>query len=493
MPPRPGIVNKTISTISISLCCALISCCAAATAAVRLPALIGDHMVLQRGRPVPIWGWAEKGEEVTVSIAGQTLATKAGDDGRWKVVLAKLDVGQPLEMTVKGSFGTVIPLKNILVGEVWVCSGQSNMEMAVSKCNNGQEEVAAANCPQIHLFMVPNVEADEPIADVASAWTPCTPQSITANGRGGFSAVAYFFGRQLQKELNVPVGLIDTTWSGTAAERWTSQKALKANPLLKSLAGVGNNSLIYNGMIAPLMPYAIRGAIWYQGEANVNRAFQYRTLLPAMIANWRADWGQGDFPFGFVQIAPFSYHDAGGVDPACGAELWEAQAMTLKSAPNTGMAVTVDIADVEKIHPKNKDLSGIHPMNKQEVGRRLALWAFAKVYGRELVYSGPIYKSMAVEGNNVRLQFDHVGGGLIASDGKPLSDFIIAGADQKFVPAVAKIDGCSIVVHSDQVAQPAAVRYAWHDDATPNLANKERLPASPFRTDSWKGVTEGRK
>ena len=216
-------------------------------------------------------------------------------------------------------------------------------------------------------------------------------------------------------------------------------------------------------MIAPLIPYAIRGAIWYQGESNVGRAYQYRTLFPAMIANWRADWGQGDFPFGFVQIAPFRY-EAGQISPACCAELWEAQLMTLKSAPNTGMAVTMDIGDVKDIHPKNK----------QEVGRRLALWALAKVYGRDIVYSGPIYKSMAVEGNKIRLQFDHVGGGLIASDGKPLTDFTIAGADQKFVPAVAEIDGNSIVVHSDQVAQPVAVRFAWRDDATPNSGQQGR-------------------
>ena len=230
-------------------------------------------------------------------------------------------------------------------------------------------------------------------------------------------------------------------------------------------------------MIAPLIPYAIRGAIWYQGESNIGRAYQYRTLFPAMIANWRADWGQGDFPFGFVQLAPYPLWTS---NPACCAELREAQLMTLKSMPNTGMAVTMDIGNVKDIHPKNK----------QDVGRRLALWALAKVYGRELVYSGPIYKSMAVEGDKIRLQFDHVGGGLTASDGKPLVEFTIAGADQKFVPAVAQIDGNAIVVHSDQVAQPAAVRYAWRDEATPNLANKEGLPASPFRTDAWKGVTE---
>jgi sialate O-acetylesterase len=292
----------------------------------------------------------------------------------------------------------------------------------------------------------------------------------------------------LHKELNVPIGLIDTSVGGTPAEFWTSRKALEANPVLKPMAQ-GEASCLYNGMIAPLIPYAIRGAIWYQGEANVGAAFKYRTLFPAMIADWRAEWGQGDFPFGFVQIAPFGYQ-VWGMNPTACAELWEAQRMTLDASPNTGMAVTVDIADVNLIHPKDNNFEGIHPKNKQDVGKRLALWALAKVYGRDIVYSGPIYKSMAIENGKIRLQFDHLGGGLIANDGKPLSDFTIAGEDKKFVPAAAAIDGDSIVVHSDQVAKPVAVRYAWREDATPNLANKAGLPASPFRTDSWKGVTE---
>jgi sialate O-acetylesterase len=473
------------SIVRIAVCCLVVASWAAvAAAAVKLPAVIGDNMVLQRDRPVPIWGWADKGEDVTVTIAHQTLTTKAGDDGRWKVVLAKLETGQPLEMTVKGSSGAAVTLKNILVGEVWVCSGQSNMEMGVSGCRNAQQEIAAAEYPNIRLFTVAKAKAAEPQADCAGDWKGCSPATVP-----NFSAAAYFFGRHLNKELNVPIGLIHTSWGGTPAQSWTSRKALEAKPALKPLAQ-GESSYLYNAMIAPLIPYAIRGAIWYQGEANVGAAYQYRTLFPAMIADWRANWGQGDFPFGFVQIAPFSYADAWGSNPACCAELWEAQLMTLKSVPNTGMVVTVDISDVEYIHPKNNDYRGIHPTNKQDVGRRLALWALAKTYGRDLVYSGPIYKSMTIDGNKVRLQFDHVGGGLIAADNKPLTDFIIAGADQKFVPAEARIEGNSIVVQSDQVAQPVAVRFAWHEDATPNFANKEGLPASPFRTDTWKGVTE---
>ncbi len=423
-------------------CCALLaSWSALATAAVRLPAVIGDNMVLQRGQPVPIWGWAGKGEEVTVAVAGQSLATKADDQGYWKVVLAKLDVGQPLEMTVNDSSGSRLVLKNILVGEVWVCSGQSNMELPQCACKNAQAEAAAAQYPKIHLFTVMKTNAPQPQIDCIGKWVECSPATV-----GGFSAAAYYFGRDLFQKLGVPVGLIHTSWGGTPAQFWTSNRVLEANPALRPLVPGGSG--LYNGMIAPLIPYAIRGAIWYQGESNIGGAFQYRTLFPAMIANWRADWGQGDFPFGFVQIAPFFY---GGQDPALCAELREAQLLTLKASPNTGMAVTMDIGEVKDIHPKNK----------QDVGKRLALWALAKVYGQTLVYSGPIYKSMAVEGRKIRLQFDHVGGGLISSDGKPLVEFTIAGGDQKFVPATAEIDGCSIVVHSDQIAEPVAVRYAW--------------------------------
>jgi sialate O-acetylesterase len=450
-----------------------------APAAVKLPAVIGDNMVLQRGQPVPIWGWADKGEEVTVALAGQTLTTKADDDGHWKVIVAKLDVGQPLEMTVKGSSGNTITVNNVLVGEVWVCSGQSNMHWTFNAGHgvmNNDAEVAAAKYPGIRMFTVAKGGAAKPAADVGGTWLPITPENLAVGGGNGASALAYLFGKELHKTLGVPVGLINTSVGGTPAEFWTSRKALEANPALKPLAN-GQSSNLYNGMIAPLIPYAIRGAIWYQGESNVPAAHQYRTLFPAMIANWRVDWGQGDFPFGFVQLAPFRY---GGQDPANCAELWEAQVMTLKSVPNTGMAVTMDIGDVKDIHPRNK----------QEVGRRLALWALAKVYGRELAYSGPIYKSMAIDGSKIRLQFDYAGGGLIASDGKPLRDFTIAGADQKFLSAVAEIDNGSIVVHSEQVAEPVAVRYAWRDDATPNLANKEGLPASSFRTDAWPGVTK---
>jgi sialate O-acetylesterase len=347
----------------------------------------------------------------------------------------------------------------------------------------------------------------------------------------GFSAAAYFFGRCLHRELNVPVGMINTSWGGTPAEAWTSLDAQQGNAVLeptlarwkerisrfdpeaeqkeydKKLAvwkeaaakakaegakpprrprapgdprqSPHRPASLYNGMISPLLPFAMRGAIWYQGESNAGRAEQYLTLFPAMIRNWRDKWGQGDFPFLFVQLAPFRY---GAADPRNCAELRETQRLTLDLVPNTGMAVTTDIGNVKDIHPKNK----------QDVGKRLALWALAKTYGEDLVYSGPLYDSMAVEGKKVRIKFKHTGGGLVAKDG-PLTHFTIAGKDGEFVPAVATIDGETVVVSSDQVAKPVAVRFGWRDDAEPNLFNKEDLPASPFRTDDFEMVTAGNR
>ena len=506
----------------------------AAVAEVKLPAVLGDNMVLQQGRPVPIWGWAEPGEMVAVTVPGQSVISKADKDGQWQVKLAKLDEDKPIEINVTGSSGSKVTLKNILVGEVWVCSGQSNMQWPVSRADHAQQEIAAATYPAIRLFSVTRKTADKPRDDCTGAWSECSPQSVA-----DFSAVGYYFGRHLHEELKVPIGLINTSWGGTPAETWAARQALEAEPSLKPLldrwdqqvAGFDPDAAsadykrrleswqqaaakakqegkqpppkpqppadpglsphrpanLYNGMIAPLVPFALRGAIWYQGESNVPRAYQYRTLFPLMIRNWRAAWGQGEFPFGFVQLAPFNYHERWKswnpeITPAWCAELWEAQSLTLNNVPHTGMAVTVDIGNTEDIHPTNK----------QEVGRRLGLWALAKVYQRALVYSGPIYKSMQIEGDKIRLQFDHTGGGLSTRDGKPPSHFTIAGPDKQFHPATAEIDGQTILVHSDQVSKPIAVRFAWHDTAEPNLSNKEALPASPFRTDQFPCQTEAR-
>jgi len=448
------------------------ACCASvATAEIKLPAVIGDNMVLQRDVPLPVWGWAEPAEMVSVTFDNQSITAKTGKDGRWSVTLKEAKVGPPREIAIRGSKSEALTLKNVLVGEVWVCSGQSNMEWPMTRTMNSAEEIAAAKFPNIRLFNVKRLKAAEPQDNCEGQWQQCAPETVA-----GFSAVGFLFGRHLHYELDVPVGLIESAWGGTPAELWTRREVLESDPALKDLAPHGSS--LYNGMIAPLIPYAIRGAIWYQGESNCSRAYQYRTLFPAMIKNWRDDWKQGDFPFGFVQLAPFRY---GRLDPACCAELWEAQLLTLKNSPNTGMAVTTDIGNV----------GNIHPPNKQDVGRRLGLWARGTVYGeKDLVYSGPIYKSMNVEGEKIRLEFDHVGGGLAASDEKPLKDFTIAGEDERFVPATATIDGETIVVRADAVKNPVAVRFGWYDTAMPNLVNKEGLPASPFRTDTFKGVTQ---
>ncbi len=508
----------------ISLLCVLFAVALLAVgpawADVRLPHVIADHMVLQCEMPVAIWGWAAPGEEVTVAIAGKTAKATAGPDGKWMAKLPALEAGGPHEMTVAGK--NKLQVKDILVGEVWVCSGQSNMEMGMGSIQNAKQELAAGNQPKIRLFQVPHITSGLPEQDFNVPWQHCTPQTLAAGNYGGFSATGYFFGRMLQKELGVPIGLIDTSWGGTRIEPWTppvgfasveklkgianaikqhdtnyknalaktaqeiqawlpqAEKALAAGERLPGPPSCPRHALnhhqqptgLYNGMVHPLVPFTIRGALWYQGESNRGDAMLYFEKMKALIQGWRKVWGQGEFPFYYVQLAPFQYKG----DPLALPMMWEAQTAAL-SIPNTGMAVTVDI-----VH----DLKDIHPINKQDVGKRLARWALAKTYGKkDLVYSGPLYKSMAVEGNKIRVRFDHVGGGLIAAGDKPLSCFQIAGADKKFVPAQAKKDGNSVLVWSDEVAQPVAVRFAWDQVAQPNLKNKEGLPASPFRTDRW--------
>ena len=455
----------------------------AARADVRLPAVFSDRMVIQRELPVKVWGWADAGEKVTVTLAGRTATATAGDDGTWAVTLEPVAATGPIELTIAGN--NTIALSDILVGEVWVCSGQSNMQWSVARSDNAQEEIAAAKYPNIRLFTVKRTIAKDPQDDCQGAWSECNPQTVP-----GFSAVGYFFGRELHKELDVPVGLINSSWGGTRAEAWTSGAGLADEPIFEPIlqrsATFNPNtphqaSVLFNGMIRPIVPLGIRGAIWYQGESNAGRAWQYKKLFPAMITDWRRAWGQGDFPFLFVQLAPYRY---GNANPANCAELWEAQRQTL-ALPNTGMAVTTDVGNVRDIHPKNK----------QDVGRRLALWALATTFGKEIVYSGPLYDSMSVEGNTIRLRFKHVGGGLVARGG-PLTHFTIAatpedGAEPKFVPATATVDGETIVVTAEGVAKPAAVRFGWRDDAEPNLFNAEGLPASPFRTDDFPMVTQG--
>lgn len=456
-----------------------------ADADVRLPALIGNNMVLQQGIEARIWGTAEPGERVMVRLANQNKTTTASSKGAWQVRLDALKTGGPFEMTVSGK--NTITLRNVMVGEVWVCSGQSNMWWPVYLSANPQQEITEARYPDIRLFTVPFSVAIDPQRDVNGKWAECSLQTV-----GGFSAVAYYFGRQLHGALGVPVGLIHSSVGGTPAEAWTSLPALTHDPDFQQILvrwsrtpvkpGSIAPSSLYNAMIAPLTFYGIRGAIWYQGESNAGRAYQYRKLFPAMIRDWREAWRQGDFPFLFVQLANLGQRQKDAGAPSEWAELREAQLMAL-SVPNTAMAVVSDIGDALDIHPKNK----------QEVGWRLTQAALGTVYGRKVVYSGPIYESMAVEADHVRLRFKHVDGGLAPNWLGKVKGFAIAGQDGQFVWADAKIDGDSVLVSSDQVAVPVAVRYGWADNPECTLYNKFGLPASPFRTDDWPGATAGKQ
>ncbi|MCX6872700.1 MAG: sialate O-acetylesterase [Verrucomicrobia bacterium] len=436
-----------------------------AYAEVRLPRLLSDNMVLQRDMPIPIWGWANPNEKVTVRLGKSSASATAGTNGQWSVKLPKLSAGGPYQLTVAGV--NTLTLTNVLIGEVWLCAGQSNMEKPIGihpgqqPCLNYEKEIAAADYPEIRLMEVPPENPRTPGDDIAGAqWLVCTPQNIVVKRGGGhgYSACAYFFGRELHKELKVPVGLIAASMSGCPCEPFTPPSGER-----------------WLGMINPLVPYGIRGSIWYQGEANLGNDMLYHDKMNTLITGWRKAWAQGDFPFLFVQVALCKYTD----DVEMAPRLWEAQTATL-DVPNTGMAVTHDISSYPDCHATNK----------QEVGRRLALWALAKTYGKSsIVYSGPIYKSMEVAPGpgpaKIRIQFDHTGSGLASRDGKPLDHFTIAGEDQKFVEAKAVIDGKSVFVWSNVVAKPVAVRFGWRQDADPNLMNKEGLPAPCFRTDKW--------
>jgi sialate O-acetylesterase len=647
-----------------------------AQAEVRVPSIIGDNMVVQQGRKTRVWGTAQAGEGVVVTFAGQMEQTIADGQGRWQVFLGPLKPGGPFSLMIAGS--NILTFKNVLVGDVWICSGQSNMEFPLVNATGGAEAIAKADYPEIHLFTVQKETAASPLDDVKGRWVVTTPDQA-----GQFSAVGYFFGRELYQRLKIPLGLIHTSWGGTPAEAWTSHDALASVPDLKpilvryqksletlpqrrgdyeralagweqknlyqdpgnkgealgyadpalnaadwnrmnlpqffetaglnidgavwfrkeidlpaswagkdlelnltaiddfdityfngarvgatgnetpnsymvprrysvpaSLVRVGRNviavrvfdrageggfgradrmtlspvgvketeatslagpwsykvelalepkkpdygsrpelpgptnqnspSVLYNAMIAPLKPYAIRGAIWYQGESNAGRAYQYRMLFPTMIRDWRAMWGQGDFPFYFVQLANWQPAKSEPADSEW-AELREAQAMTLR-LPQTGMAVIIDIGDANDIHPRNK----------LDVGKRLAAWALADTYHKKNESSGPLYDSFTVEGDKVRVKFKHLGGGIKTSDGGPPKGFAIAGADQKFVWADARLDGDTVIVWCKEVAHPVAVRYAWADNPQCNLYNQAGLPASPFRTDDWPGVTLGK-
>lgn len=448
----------------------------AVMASVTPNSLFSDHMVLQEGVPIPVWGIADEGEKITVNFNGQSISTLA-KNGKWFVKLSPLSYSStPSSMIITGS--DTVSINDILVGEVWLCSGQSNMERQLGPrppqplIYNWETEREAADYPLIREFNVPLRYSSKKIDDVTSKWTVCSPQTVSE-----FSAVGYFFAKNLYEHLKIPVGILFSAYGGTPAEDWTSKAALEGNPELLALTqhydSIMNThwhpkgevmSGLYNGMIYPLIPYSIKGVAWYQGENNNWRANQYATVLSNMIQNWRTDFKQGDFPFLIVQITPHK-----DMPP----ELREAQLFVSKTIENTALIVTTDCGD-----------ENIHSPYKQQVGERLSIAARNLAYGEKIIYSGPTYESYKIRGNTVILNFGNVAKGLATIDSSPLKGFTIAGKDKNFVQATAEIKGQQVIVYSDSIQHPVAVRYGWSNIPDVNLINLSGLPASPFRTDN---------
>lgn len=510
--PFLSLVVLTASTASV------------AEAKIKLPALVSDHMVLQQEKKTNVWGWAEPGEKITVKFGDQTVATEAGADKTWSARLVDLKAGTKGDLTISGQDSVVV--KDVLVGEVWVCSGQSNMEWIVQNSKNADQEKAAATFPEIRMFTVTRAFGAKPLDDCAGSWQVCSPETV-----GGFTAVGYFFGRELHQKLKVPVGLIHTSWGGTPAEFWTPPAVLDRNPAFQVYADgwkkvkeafpaakksydeamekwkadaekakaenkpaphqpwmprggddFGAPGCLWNAMIEPVLPYTIQGATWYQGESNArgDDAIRYRLLFPTMILSWRSAWAQEglkgsdnpEFPFLFVQLANFQARYDQPTDSDW-AVLRESQLKTL-DLPHTGMAVAIDIGEEKDIHPRNK----------QEVGRRLALSALAQVYYVDTEFSGPIFTGAQEEGDHIRLSFRNAEG-MKASEGEKIKGFAVAGDDKKFSWADVRIEGDHVLVSSPQVPKPIAVRYGWADNPDCNLVNGAGLPASPFRSDDW--------
>ena len=463
-------------------------------AEVTLPSIISDGMVLQQQMATPIWGWANPGERVTVSINQQSKSVAADAGGKWMVKLDPMEANaEGTKLKIQGS--NTVEVKQVLVGEVWICSGQSNMEWSVANSLNAKEEIAGADHPMIHLFNVPgHTTSDKPKDKCPGQWEVCSPQSVR-----GFSAVGYFFGRRLSQELKVPIGLVGSNWGGTRIEPWVSLDGFRSVPELSKQAadveklwseggkvGSGTPSAIYNAMIHPLAPYAMRGGIWYQGESNGNEGISYHHKKTALINGWRKLFNP-DLAFYWVQLADFRTSNEKPEGGDGWAKLRDAQRTSL-NIENTGMAVIHDIGNAKDIHPRNK----------QDVGWRLSQWALHQNYGRDdLVPAGPLYKSQKIEGDTIRLSFDHVGKGLMVGkknglepaqedENGTLGRFAISGADKVWHWADAVIDGNTVVVSSKEVSKPVAVRYGYTmNPRGANLYNKEGIHASPFRTDNW--------
>ena len=498
----------------------------AAQAELKLPAIFGDRMVLQQKQADPVWGWDTPGTPITVSFAGQTKTTSADAAGKWTVKLDPMPANAtPATLTVQGT--TKREISDVLVGEVWVCSGQSNMEWAVNNCWDGDLEAMAAKFPQIRLISVPIKGTQEPQYDFQGEWAACSPQTV-----GSFSAVGFFYGRLLHEILGVPVGLIDNAWGGSAAEAWVRRDVLEQDarfkPLMERtlkteanatdaavlakyeadlaawkikaeedkkagrtpsripnspagwLSGNARPGNIYNGSLLPTIGYGIKGAIWYQGESNAARAAEYTDLFPLMISNWRKDWAQGDFPFYWVQLADFQAEQPQPGDSTW-AELRESQTKTMSAVPNGGQAVIIDLGEAADIHPRDK----------RDVAERLARWALVKDYGLKMVHRSPEFKSAAFTGGKAVLTIDLFGSEkLRAHDTNELKGFAICGEDQKWKWAEAKFTGKdTIEVTGKDVPNPIAVRYAWSDNPICNLTSAEGLPVTPFRTDSFQRIT----
>jgi sialate O-acetylesterase len=515
--PRFNIVGSLIRGLGLLFSFTVIT----ARADVKLPAIFSDHMVLQRDTAVPVWGWAEPGEAVIVSIAGQTNKTMADAAGKWSVKLDKLSVREALTLVVSGK--NKITVNDVLVGEVWLGSGQSNMQMWMKSVRDLEQEKVTAKFPQIRMFTVARHEAVKPQADCKGTWVVCSPETVET-----FSATAYFFGRELHQKLGVPVGLIASSVGATPIETWTSMEKMEGkkelNPVFnewneklrvpydpvkaqaqyeKQYAAWKTNSAkrvaegkpagyapekpvpprehknypanLFNGMIAPIIPYAIRGVIWYQGENSGRAGFAqlYEYQLPLLIADWRERWGQGAFPFAWVQLANYRDYTNSPSPVSHWARVREGMLKSL-AVTNTGMAVAIDVGEADNIHPKNK----------QAVGYRLGLWARSQVYGERIPFSGPLPAGHKISGDKIILSFKHTDGGLVTKDGD-LRGFVIAGADKEWHWAKARIEGEQVVVSSPEVNSPVAVRYGWADNPNCNLLNGAGLPASPFRTDAW--------
>lgn len=499
----------------------------AAQAEIKLPAIIGSNMVLQQKQANPIWGWDTPGTKVTVTLGGKTKTAVADAKGKWTVKLDPLPASaKPVTLSIQGS--NLVKLTNILVGEVWICSGQSNMQWSVSQSYDADLEIATAKFPQIRLISVPQVGTQEPQEDFKGGWAACSPSNV-----GEFSAVGFFFGRTLHQALNVPVGLIDNAWGGSAAEAWVRRDVLEKDARFKTLmdgwvtrekdlsseaakqrydsalaawkkradeakakkaefrerapqspqqqlSGNSRPGNIYNGVLLPTIGYGIKGTIWYQGESNASRAHEYGYLFPLMIQHWRDEWKQGDFPFYWVQLADFKAEQP-QPDDSDWAELRESQTKTQNAIKNGGQAVIIDIGEGRDIHPRNK----------RDVADRLVRLALAKDYGMKIPYRSPEYKGVEIQGNKAIVTLDTFGSSLYTFDVQEVKGLAVCGADKKWVWATGKLVGHDkIEVSAPGVAKPVAVRYAWSDNPVCNLYSKEGLPVTPFRTDSFDMITQ---